>query len=116
MQQMMQVENLDFDDLQHGLAEKRLVIVDVREAHEYEEGHIPGALLNPLSVFDPSALPHHSGQRIVLSCRSGKRSLTAAGLAQAAGIPVDAHYAGGMLDWLAQGGPVETGPAAPEAG
>ena len=108
---MTQVENLDFDDIQQGLAHGSLVIVDVREANEFEAGHIPGALLNPLSVFDPATLPVGDGKRIVLSCRSGKRSLTAAGLAHAAGVAIDAHYAGGMLDWVAHGGPVETGPA-----
>ena len=104
---MTQVENLDFDDIRHGLAQGSLIIVDVREANEFAAGHIPGAVLNPLSVFDPTALPVGAGKRIVLSCRSGKRSLTAAGLAHAAGLAIDAHYAGGMLDWVAQGGPVE---------
>ena len=105
---MAQVENLDFNDIKDGLAQGRIVVIDVREANEFDAGHIPGARLNALSVFDPGALPVGEGKRIVLSCRSGKRSLTAAGLAQAAGIAIDAHYAGGMLDWVAQGGQVET--------
>jgi rhodanese-related sulfurtransferase len=105
---MGQVENLDFEDIKDGLAQGRIILVDVREANEFAAGHIPGARLNALSVFDPKALPVGEGKRIVLSCRSGKRSLTAAALAQEAGIPIDAHYAGGMLDWVAQGGPVET--------
>jgi rhodanese-related sulfurtransferase len=103
---MTQVENLDYEDIKQGLAEGRIIVIDVREANEFAAGHIPGARLNALSVFDPSALPVGEGKRIVLSCRSGKRSLTAAGLAHAAGIAIDAHYAGGMLDWVAQGGPV----------
>jgi len=37
--------------------------------------------------------------------------LTAAALAHEAGIAIDAHYAGGMLDWVAHGEPVETGSA-----
>jgi rhodanese-related sulfurtransferase len=32
-------------------------------------------------------------------------------MAQAAGVAIDAHYAGGMLDWVAHGEPVETGAA-----
>jgi rhodanese-related sulfurtransferase len=103
---MTEVENLDYDDIKQGLAEGRIIVIDVREANEFAAGHIPGARLNALSVFDPAALPVGEGKRIVLSCRSGKRSLTAAGLAHAAGIAIDAHYAGGMLDWVAQGGPV----------
>jgi rhodanese-related sulfurtransferase len=106
---MPQVEDLDIADLKAGLADGSLVVVDVREPNEFEAGHIPGAMLLALSMFDAEALPVASGKRIVLSCRSGKRSLTAASLAHQAGIPVDAHYAGGFLDWVAHGEAVETG-------
>jgi rhodanese-related sulfurtransferase len=105
-----QVSDLWADDIREGLAKGSILLVDVREPHEWEAGHIPGSMLLPLSAFDPAALPAPNGRRIVLSCRSGKRSLTAAALAHRAGIPVDAHYAGGFLDWVAQGGTVETGP------
>jgi hypothetical protein len=103
------VDNLDIDDIRNGLADGSIVLVDVREPHEWEAGHIPGSVLLPLSTFHPADLPDVPGRRIVLSCRSGKRSLTAADLAHAGGIAVDAHYAGGFLDWVAQGGPVSTG-------
>ncbi len=103
------VDNLDIDDIRSGLADGSIVLVDVREPHEWDAGHIPGSLLLPLSTFDAADLPDSQGRRIVLSCRSGKRSLTAADLAHAGGVAVDAHYAGGFLDWVAQGGPVATG-------
>ena len=105
-----QVENLDIDAIRQGLSDGSIVLVDVREPNEWEAGHIPGSVLQPLSTFDPAELPQEAGKRIVLSCRSGNRSLKAAALAHAVGIPVDAHYAGGFLDWVAQGAPVETGP------
>jgi rhodanese-related sulfurtransferase len=108
---MVTVDNLGIEDIKAGLAAGTMIIVDVREANEYEQGHIPSALLNPLSCFSPADLPIHEGKRVVLSCRSGKRSLTAAALAHEAGIAIDAHYAGGMLDWVAHGEPVETGSA-----
>ena len=63
-----------------------------------------------IQKIDPDAIPDPQGRRIVLSCRSGNRSLKAAAIAHAGGVPVDAHYRGGFLDWGAQGGPVETGP------
>ncbi len=107
---MPDIEDLSIDDVKAGLADGSIALVDVREVHEFEAGHIPGASLLPLSSFDPSLLPR-DGRRIVLSCRSGKRSLNAADLAHAGGVPVDAHYVGGMLDWVAHGEPVETGPA-----
>lgn len=106
---MNKVENLDISAIKAGLAAGTMIVVDVREANEYEQGHIPSARLNPLSTFSPADLPMGEGKRVVLSCRSGKRSLSAAHLAQDAGIAIDAHYAGGMLDWVAHGEPVETG-------
>jgi rhodanese-related sulfurtransferase len=108
---MTKVENLDIAAIKAGLAAGTMIVVDVREANEFEAGHIPSALLNPLSIFSAADLPIHEGKRVVLSCRSGKRSLTAAAMAHAAGVAIDAHYAGGILDWVEHGEPLETGPA-----
>lgn len=104
------VENLGIEDIKKGLADNSILLVDVREPNEWEAGHIAGAVLFPLSTFDAAALPDPQGRRIVFSCRSGKRSLTAAAAAAAGGVTVDAHYAGGMLDWVQRGEPVATGP------
>ncbi|PSC05186.1 sulfurtransferase [Alsobacter soli] len=103
------VEDLSVEEVKAGLADGSILLVDVREPNEWEAGHIPGSVLFPLSTFDPAALPEANGKRVVLSCRSGKRSLQAAGIAQAHGVGVDAHLAGGFLDWVNHGEPVETG-------
>ena len=98
------VENVPLDELKRGLADGSILLVDVRESNEWDAGHIPGATLNPLSVFDPSALPEGEGKRVVLHCRSGKRSVAALGLAQENGrSDVRAHFEGGMLEWAAAG-------------
>jgi rhodanese-related sulfurtransferase len=102
------VEDVSLDELKKGLADGSIILVDVREPDEFEAGHIPGAKLNALQRFDPSALPRVPGKRLVLSCRSGKRSLTALALAQAAGRDdVRAHFTGGMLEWVGSGEEVE---------
>lgn len=56
-----------------------LVIVDVREESEYQAGHIPGALLIPLSTINAKnqQLPK-SDQTLLVYCRSGHRSQKAA--------------------------------------
>ena len=102
------VENVSREDLKKGLADGTIRLVDVREPNEFADGHIPGATLNALQSFEPGALPpQQDGQRIVLSCRSGKRSLVAMERARATGrTDITAHYAGGMLDWNAAGEPV----------
>ena len=103
------VENVTRADLKKGLSDGSIILVDVREPHEFEDGHIPGARINALQSFDPRALPpQEQGKKIVFSCRSGKRSLVALERARAAGrSDITAHYPGGMLDWNAAGEPVE---------
>ena len=79
-------------------------VVDVREAHEYASGHIPGAINHPLSQFDPARLPH--GKPVVLICQAGSRSTAALRRALAAGRQDVRHYPGGMAGWRARSGPV----------
>ena len=109
MTETFTVENVGREELKRGLADGSIRLVDVREPNEYADGHIPGAILNPLQSFDPDALPpSEEGKRVVLSCRSGKRSLVALEHARKAGrTDLTAHYAGGMLDWNAAGEPIE---------
>ena len=104
------VENLMVEDIKAGLASESILLVDVREAHEFEAGHIPGSVLVPLSSFEIADIPDAAGRRIVLSCRSGRRSLTAAMMAFEQGLSIDAHYVGGFIDWVEHGEPVDTGP------
>jgi rhodanese-related sulfurtransferase len=99
------VVDLDRQDIKQGLADGSMVLVDVREPHEFAAGHIPGAVLNPLSSFDPSQLP--TDKRVVFSCAAGVRSLRAIEFAQAAGLSIREHYKGGFKDWAAAGEPIE---------
>jgi rhodanese-related sulfurtransferase len=102
------VENVSRDELKKGLADGTILLVDVREPNEYAAGRIPGAVLNPLQKFDPGALPQVPGKRVVLSCRSGKRSLAALELSRKAGRDdVRAHYPGGFQEWANAGEEVE---------
>ena len=76
------VVDLDRETVKRGLADGSLVLVDVREPHEFAAGHIPGSVSHPLSAFDPTALPlAEEGQRIVFSCAAGVRSVRAIELA-----------------------------------
>ncbi|MCA0399579.1 MAG: rhodanese-like domain-containing protein [Proteobacteria bacterium] len=101
------ITDLARDDIKSGLAAGTMLVVDVREPHEYAAGHIPGAINMPLSAFDPRRLPMDEGKRTVLSCAAGVRSMQAAMLARSAGVAIDAHYRGGFKDWLMAGEPVE---------
>jgi rhodanese-related sulfurtransferase len=101
--------DLDKAAVEAGLADDAIIVVDVREPHEFAMGHIPGSVSMPLSRFDPSALPVDPERQIVFSCAAGVRSLHAIAMARAAGLDLDTHYVGGFKDWLMSGGPVERG-------
>ncbi len=80
------------------------VIVDVREPDEWAEAHIPGAILMPLSTFDPAAIPNPQGKHLVFHCRSGRRCGMAAEKAVAAGYSgVIKRMEGGIIAWAAAG-------------
>ncbi len=99
------VENVSLQELKQGLADGSIVLIDIREQYEWDAGHIPGAALHPLSVFEPMALPaSQEGKRVVLHCRSGRRTLAALEAAQGAGRDdIRAHFGGGMLEWQGAG-------------
>lgn len=81
-------------------SEEGYVILDVRTQEEYDEGHIPGAVLIPNTEIEARAeeeLPDKE-QVILVYCRSGNRSK------KAAQILVDLGYTnirefGGIIDW-----------------
>ena len=97
------VHNLTPEEVARGLADGRMLLVDVREPNEVAVERYPGAVVVPLSSFDAAAIPDPQGRQVVFACRSGRRSVTASIAAQEQGYPYDAHLAGGLLAWKAAG-------------
>ncbi|SMH58284.1 rhodanese-like domain-containing protein [Azospirillum agricola] len=90
------------------LAEGKLVVVDVREPQEHRAGRIPGAILNPLSSFDPAAVPYDPDRRLLFHCQSGRRCGPAAERLMATDFQGTVHrLQGGLAAWAGAGGPVE---------
>ncbi|MEO5335582.1 MAG: rhodanese-like domain-containing protein [Magnetospirillum sp. WYHS-4] len=84
-----------------------VLLVDVREASEFENERIPGALLMPLSFFDGQNFPRLPGLRVVLHCAVGKRSAAAAKQLLKAGFGEGISMRGGLNAWKAEGFAVE---------
>jgi rhodanese-related sulfurtransferase len=101
------VHDLSPEEVARGLAEGKILLVDVREPNETAVERYPDAVYLPMSEFDPSAIPDPAGRQVVFACQVGKRSISASLMAQSAGLPYDAHLAGGMLAWKASGLPTE---------
>ncbi|HXL53417.1 MAG TPA: molybdopterin-synthase adenylyltransferase MoeB [Gemmatimonadales bacterium] len=76
-----------------------LLVVDVREPHEYEIAHIDGAVPIPLGEL-PDRLAELDGHReIVTHCHHGARSLKALEILKAAGFSKVRSLRGGIDAW-----------------
>ena len=102
------VNNLTPQEVAQGLAEGRILLVDVREPNEVAIESYPQAVVVPMSQFDPAAIPDPAGKEVVFACRSGRRSVTASLAAQESGFPYASHLAGGIIAWKAAGLPTKT--------
>jgi rhodanese-related sulfurtransferase len=100
-----EVTNLTPEQVEEGLRERRVLLVDVRELNETAVELYPDAVIVPLSSFDPAAIPDPQGKQVVFACRSGRRSVTASLAAHDNGYPYRAHLAGGIIAWKAAGLP-----------
>lgn len=79
------------------------IILDVRTATEFADGHIPGAInIANEDIIDtePEALPDKN-QTIYIYCRSGRRSKEASSKLVAMGYSNIIEF-GGILDWTGE--------------
>jgi rhodanese-related sulfurtransferase len=99
------------EQVKAAMAKKDAVLVDVREEREWNEGHIDGALLVPLSWLREESKSDTFGKRLgeklpkkilYIHCRSGGRARTAAGMLRQQGYDARPLKAG--FDELRQAG------------
>src|SRR5215213_4940304 len=84
----------------------RPVVVDVREQHEFEEGHIPGAVHVPRGHLETriEGAVRDRSQPVVLYCASGNRSAFAADtLQRGLGYEDVSSMTGGITLWKDRG-------------
>ena len=93
------LETWTVEEVEKGLAEHSIVLIDVRTPPEYMFECIPGALLAPMSHFDAAQMPEEGKKRIVFHCGSGIRSGKVAQQYLAAGHDRIAHLEGGFGAW-----------------
>ena len=95
------VKQIKEDELQRLLQEgkKDRIFIDVREVEEYDEAHIPGVPLIPMSTFPAHVKDLDKDKEYVLICRSGGRSQNVACYLKDQGIDNVVNFSGGMLSW-----------------
>jgi phage shock protein E len=81
-------------------ADPAIILVDVRTEAEYLEQHIPNSLLIPdyaIATLAPKLLMHKDA-KIIIYCRSGRRSREAAQALLQMGY-TNVHDLGGIINW-----------------
>ena len=103
-----QFENADVQGFSLLVSQPDVVVLDVRTAEEYAEGHLAGAV--NIDVKGTDFLSQALGQldstkTIAVYCRSGRRSAAAATLLAKEGFRL-VNLVGGIMAWQAEGQPV----------
>ena len=103
-------DNYDVKEFAELTADPNVVILDVRKADEFAEGHIAGAVLIDQFQGDfveqvQARLP--KDKTIAVYCRSGRRSANAAGKLADVGYKC-VNLKGGIIAWKEAGMPVTT--------
>ena len=80
--------------------QENYIILDVRRQDEYDEKHIPGAILIPNEVIRERAEEElkDKDQLILVYCRSGNRSKQASEVLEELGYTYIREF-GGIIDW-----------------
>jgi rhodanese-related sulfurtransferase len=101
-------ENYDVKEFAELITDSNVVILDVRKADEFAEGHITGAIL--IDQFQSDFLEQAQvklpkDKTIAIYCRSGRRSANAAGKLADVGYKC-VNLKGGIIAWKEANMPV----------
>lgn len=80
-----------------------IVVLDVRSAEEYNDGHVPGAINFSHNTIEDSLsqLAQYKDKTVVVYCRSGRRAGVAEGILASNGFTDLRHLTGDMNGWVA---------------
>ncbi len=84
-----------------------VVILDVREQWEYDEGHIPGVVHIPMNDLPASLSQIPTDKTVIVTCRSGNRSDQVTDYLRQNGFTNVHNMQGGILAWQEAGLTVE---------
>lgn len=106
----MSVETIEIQDLKQLLEDDNsTILIDVREPHEWQAGHIAAAKHLPMAQVASSISETVSDkeQTVYLQCKSGGRSMQVANLLVEMGYSKVVNVEGGIIGWMMAGYPVE---------
>lgn len=96
------MKNITADELKKKLdSGEKIALVDVREPHEFAEGHIGGRLvpLGKIQTMQVEELEDLKDKEVIVYCRSGRRSMMACMVLDQLGFKDTINVEGGILAW-----------------
>jgi hydroxyacylglutathione hydrolase len=97
------LEPVDLDELERLVAQDAVIVLDVREADERDDGYIVGSRHIPYRLL-PAVSAGLADQTVVTICSTGARAGIAASVLAARGVDARPVLDGGVEDWQQRGG------------
>lgn len=91
------MKRMDYEEIAQKRQEEDLRVIDVREQDEYDEVHVKGVELFPLSRLRKGELPEPDDRSVAVICRSGGRSAMACQILEQNGWDECINVEGGTL-------------------
>lgn len=99
------MKKITADELMPSLDNHEVLLIDVREAHEYKEQHIKHSYLIPLANISIETIPSKE-KPIVIHCKAGPRSIKACEKLIKQDPSIDVSFLeGGITAWTNAGYP-----------
>jgi molybdopterin/thiamine biosynthesis adenylyltransferase/rhodanese-related sulfurtransferase len=102
-----EIKEVTVQDVQSRIQNNGVVLIDVREKEEWDEGHLPGATFLPRGFLESrieKTVPEHE-KPVIVYCAGGTRSAYAAKTLQDLGYKDVVSMAGGYGEWKNAGLP-----------
>ncbi len=105
------LEKVDFVSIEETIAmkDKGTLVVDLRGASEYKEGHIEGAINVYFGTIEDNLDKIPKDKPVVVHCQSGHRASIGYSALVKNGYTNILNFSGGMNEWLKKGNAVVTG-------
>jgi rhodanese-related sulfurtransferase len=105
------VTEISISDIQQLISTSEALVIDVREPHEYREGHLPGAVNIPRGVLEFQISNDASLQQLdrslIVYCKTSGRAALATVALQTMGFQNVVSLAGGFQAWITGNCPVD---------
>ncbi|HEX6887136.1 MAG TPA: rhodanese-like domain-containing protein [Candidatus Nanopelagicales bacterium] len=100
------IEQIGPEELAGRLGQPGVTLLDVREVHEFQGGHVPGAVNIPMSLLPLRVGEVPASGELLVICHTGGRSMQVCQWLAQQGRTA-ANVSGGTAAWMAHGRPLE---------